>query len=104
MAYGCEILSQSEQESIALLGAAQNSLIDRFATYSSKKHEVKSIDSRICGWLKLIPFPDELPQNRTNAFLLTMDLKFILSCEIRLTFTGFDHSTSILMIPTQRSS
>ena len=30
MAYGCEILTQSEQESIALLGAAQNSLIDRF--------------------------------------------------------------------------
>ena len=70
MAYGCEILSQSEQESIALLGAAQNSLIDRFATYSSKKHEVKSIDSRICGWLKLIPFPDEFPQESNECLLI----------------------------------
>ena len=86
-----EILSQSEQESIALLGAAQNSLIDRFATYSSKKHEVKSIDSRICGWLKLIPFPDEFPQESNECLLIDDGFEVHLVMRNQtLTFTGFD--------------
>ena len=70
MAFSCEILTQSEKESTALLGAAQNSHIDRYSTYSSKKHEVKSIDSRICGWLRLIPFPDALPQESNECLLI----------------------------------
>lgn len=70
MAFDCETLSQSDQESVALLGAAQISLINRFTSYSSKKHEVKSIDSRICGWLQLIPFSQQLPQESNECLII----------------------------------
>lgn len=70
MAFDCEVLSKNEQESVALLGAAQTSLINRFTSYSSKKHEVKSIDSAICGWLQLIPFSETLSGESNECLII----------------------------------
>ena len=63
MTCDCELLQQNDQESTVLMGSAQQAIIEQLSCYSSKQLNLTTVDSRICGWLLLIP----LPENATHA-------------------------------------
>ena len=70
MIFDNEIISDNLKESHVLLGAAQISKIDIYSSYKSKNYEIKCIDSRICGWLSLIPIPENMPDSSNQCLII----------------------------------
>lgn len=70
MTFDYELLQQDDQQSTVLMGSAQRPIIEQLSSYSSKSLNLTTVDSRICGWLLLIPTPESTAHASRECLLI----------------------------------